>query len=139
MIAVMPRRAVIVHDLDHARAAIAAAADLGVAVELWSAAAAAASAGAGWFDAVIRQARRDRPDGDVVAVLDCGDRPDLAQAALRQGLRHICFRGSRSVAGRLADIAAQSGATLHRSRPKALDLLHVEDPLAACRRWFGGD
>lgn len=139
MIPAMSRRAVIVHDLDHARAAIAAAADLGIAIELWSAPAAAASAGAGWFDAVIRLARRDRSDIDVVAVLDCGDRPDLAQAALRQGLRHICFRGSRSVAERLADIAAQFGATLHRSRPKALDLIDVEDAFAACRRWLCGD
>lgn len=139
MIPAMPRRAVIIHDLHQARATLNAAAELGVAIEVWSAPGAAAYAGAGWFDAVIRLARRDHADVDVLAVLDCGDRADLAQAALRQGLRHICFRGSKPVAARLADIAAQCGATLHRRRPKALDLLHVADALAACRQRFGGD
>lgn len=139
MIAAMPRVAVIIHDLGHARAALAAAADVGVAVQLWSAPGAAAYAGAGWFDALVRLARRDHPDADVQAVLDCADRADLAQAALRQGLRGICFRGSKAAAARLADIAAQYDATLHRRPPNALDLLYVEDPFDACRTWFSGD
>jgi len=72
-------------------------------------------------------------------VLDCDDRADLVQAALRQGLTHVCFRGSRAVAARLADIARQYGATLHRKRPRALDLLYCDDPPAACRAWFAAD
>lgn len=139
MIAAMSRFAVIIHDLGHARAALAAAAGAGVAVELWSAPGAAAYAGAGWFAAVVRLARQEHPDADVQAVLDCGDRADLAQAALRQGLRGICFRGSKPAGGRLADIAARQDAILHRRRPSALDLLYVEEPFDACRKWFGGD
>lgn len=139
MIAAMPRFAVIIHDLGHARAALAAAADMGVAVELWSAPGAAAYAGAGWFDALVRLARQDHPDADVQAVLDCGSRADLAQAALRQGLRGICFHGSKAAAARLADIAAQHDATLHRRRPNTLDLLDAAEPFDACRTWFGGD
>jgi hypothetical protein len=72
-------------------------------------------------------------------VLDCDDRADLAQAALRQGLTHVCFRGAQAVAVRLADIARQYGATLHRKRPRALDLLYTDDPLAACRGWLAAD
>jgi hypothetical protein len=132
-------RAVVIHELAHARAACEAAAALGVAVELWSAPGAAASAGAGWFDAVIRLACPGQTDSGLVAVLDCADRADLAQAAVRQGLRHVCYRGPAAVARRLADIAAQSGATLHRRRPAALDLLYCDDPAAACRAWLGGD
>lgn len=139
MIADMSRRAIIVHDLAQARAALAAANELGIAAELWSAPAAAASAGAGWFDAVIRLAQRDHPAVEVMAVLDCADRADLAQAALRQGLSHVCFRGRKSVADRLADIASQYQATLLRRSPRALDLLYVEDAPDACRRWLGGD
>lgn len=133
----MRTRAVVIYELAHARAAREAAAVLGVAVELWSAPGAAASSGAGWFDAVIRLACGGRTDADLVAVLDCADRADLAQAAFRQGLRHVCYRGPAAVALRLADIAARSGARLHRRRPAALDLLYCDDPAAACRAWLG--
>jgi hypothetical protein len=139
MIGVVKSRAVIIHELAHARAALGAAAELGAAVELWSAPGAAAYAGAGWFEAVIRLACGGREAADLVAVLDCAERADLVQAALRQGLRHVCYRGPDAVAWRLADIAAQLGASLHRRRPRALDLLYCDDPGAACRKWLGGD
>jgi hypothetical protein len=139
MINDMAVRAVIIHELAHARAALAAAAQAGVAVEVWSAPGAAASAGAGWFDAVIRLAAADGTDVAVTAVLDCNDRADLAQAALRQGLNHVHYSGPEAVARRLADIARQTGATLHRRRPPALDLLYCDNPETACRAWLGGD
>jgi hypothetical protein len=132
-------RAVVIHELAHARAALAAAAALGRPVELWSAPGAAASAGAGWFDAVIRLAAGGRPGAQVTAVLDCHDRADLVQAALRQGLSHVCYSGPAEVARRLADIAGQCGATLHRKRPPALDLLYCDNAEAACLKWLGGD
>jgi hypothetical protein len=135
----MSARAVVIHELAHARAALAAAAALGRPVELWSAPAAAASAGAGWFQAVIRLALDGRSVAGVTAVLDCGDRADLVQAALRQGLLHVCYSGPVGVARPLADIAGQLGATLHRRRPPALDLLYCDNAEAACRTWLGGD
>jgi hypothetical protein len=133
----MKVRAVIIHELAHARAALAAAAELGVAVELWSAAGAAAYAGAGWFDAVLRAAGNQVPSAVFMGVLDCDDRADLVQAALRQGLKHVCFRGPKAVAARLADIARQGGAALYRKRPRALDLCGRADADAACRAWLG--
>lgn len=138
-LAAMKPRAVIIHELGHARAALAAAAEVGVPVELWSAPGAAAAAGAGWFDAVILAAGSERHGALFVAVLDCADRADLVQAALRQGLRHVCFRGSKAVAARLADIAGQYGATLHRRLPRALDLWDRTDAYAACRAWLGDE
>ena len=136
----MKARAVVIHELAHARAALAAAAELGVAVELWSAPGAAAYAGAGWFDAVMRAARNRLPAAVFIGVLDCDDRADLVQGALRQGLKHVCFRGSKAVAIRLSDIASHYGATLHRKLPRALDLCDRADADAdaACRAWLGG-
>ena len=134
----MQARAIIIHELAHARAALAAAAELGAAVELWSAAGAAAYAGAGWFDAVLRAAGNQAPSAVFIAVLDCDDRADLVQAALRQGLTHVCFRGPNALAARLADIARQRGATLHRKRPRALDLRGRADADTACRAWLAG-
>ena len=131
----MKARAIIIHELAHVRAALAAAAEQGVPVELWSAPGAGIYAGVGWFDAVLRRAAQEAPAACFIGVLDCDDRADLAQSAFRQGLRHVCFRGRKAVADRLADIASRTGATLHRRRPPALDLLYAEDPVAACRRW----
>jgi hypothetical protein len=131
-------RAVIIHGLAHARAALAAAAAHGVPVELWSAPGAAAYAGAGWFDALLRAAGNQAPSAVFIGVLDCDDRADLVQAALRQGLAHVCFRGSNVVAAKLTDIARQCGASLHRKRPsRALDLDNCADADATCRAWFG--
>jgi hypothetical protein len=135
----MSARAVVIHELAHARAALAAAAALGKPVELWSAPGAAVSAGAGWFDAVIRLAADGHANARVTAVLDCHDRADLVQAALRQGLPHVCYSGPDAIAWRLADIADQRGATLHRKRPPALDLLYCDNAESACRTWLGGN
>jgi hypothetical protein len=134
----MPRepRAVTVHGLEDALAAAAAAAALGRPVRLLSAPGAAAYAGAGWFAALVRLARQRQPQAALAATLDCGDRPELVQGALRAGLDDLVFTGPAAVAARLADIAGQRGARLRRRRPPALDLAGVADPAAACRGWL---
>ena len=68
-------RAIIVHDLGHARAALAAAAECGRPVTLLSAAGAAGYAGAAWFLRVVALAAAENPDAQWDAVLDCADRP----------------------------------------------------------------
>ena len=129
-------RAVAVHGIADARAALAAAAETGVPVVLVSAPSGAAALGAGWWQALIRQLAAEFPGVAVTAILDCGSRADLVQAALRQGLRELCFRGAPGVARKLAEIADQYGARLHRRLPEALDLTGFPDPAAACRDWL---
>ncbi|HLB80355.1 MAG TPA: hypothetical protein VJJ77_07615 [Dongiaceae bacterium] len=126
------------HGLADAEAALAAAARLGVPLTLVSAPGGAESGGAGWFEAVVRRAAAAHPEVEVTAILDCGDRADLVQAALRQGLKDVCFRGPARIADRLADIARQRDARLHRRLPPALDLFGAADRAAACRRWLAG-
>jgi fructose/tagatose bisphosphate aldolase len=132
----MAERAIVVHCLADAEAALAAAAEAEAPVILLSAAGAAAYGGIGWFAALAREAGRRRPDARVRTMLDCGERPDLVQAAFRDGFRDVVFTGRKAVADRLADIAGQWGARLHRRRPKALDLLGAAEPLAAARAWL---
>ena len=127
---------IVVHELAHVRAALTAAAERGCAVTLVSAPNAAAYAGVGWFAALLREAKAAFPTATYVAILDCGDRADLVQAALREGLKDISFRGTDRIAARLADIAGQRQAHIHRRLPPALDLLDHPDPLAACRNWL---
>ena len=124
------------HTLDHARAAVAAAAERGVSTILLSPPGAAAYLGAGYFMAMVAQARESHPNVPVTAVLDCADEPGHALAALRGGVDAIVFTGPAKVAAKIEDIAQQSGATLWRRRPDALDLLDNADPARACRAWL---
>lgn len=127
--------AIVFHGLADAKAALAAAAALGVPVTLLSAPAAASYAGPGWFRAVVEQARAAHPEAEAAAVLDCGDRSGHALAALREGVTAIRFSGKTS--DKIEDIAAQYGARVVRDRPEALDLQEVAgDPAAACRAWL---
>jgi len=130
--------AIVIHGLAHATAALAAAAELSVPVTLISAPSAAGYVGPAWFRAVVEQARAGHPKVDVTAVLDCGDMPGDALAALRDGAAIIRFSGD--TAAKIADIAAQCGALVIAERPQALDLAEVErsrrDIGRACREWL---
>ena len=130
--------AIVVHGLAHAEAALAAAAELGVAVTLISAEGAAGYAGPTWFRMVVEEARAAHPEAQVTAVLDCGDLAGYALAALRDGAQIIRFSGD--TADKIADIAAQYDARVIAARPEALDLAPVErarrDLVRACREWL---
>ncbi len=135
----MAGRAIIVHSLDHALAALAAAAELGAPVTLLSPPGAAAYMGAGYFQALIDEARAEYLRVPVASVLDCGEEPGLALAALRQGLKAVRFSGPAQVADKIARIAGQMGAELVREELPALDLLDVSEPRAACLEWLEGE
>ncbi len=129
-------RAIIVHDLDHAVAALSAAAELDVPVTLASAPGAVAYLGAGYFQAMIEAAREEVPDATSVAVLDCGEAPGLALAALRQGIAAVCLRGTRKTLAKVAEIATAHGALLNPETGPALDLEGEPDGRGACRDWL---
>lgn len=133
------KRRIIVHSLDQARAALRAAAELGVGVTLASAAGAGAYAGPLWFKALIDAARQAYPEVDLDALLDCAEEAGSALAALRAGIARVGFNGPAETRERLAAIAAALGAAIE-SEPvgEALDLLDARDPLAAARAFLAG-
>jgi fructose-bisphosphate aldolase class II len=125
-------RRIIVHSLDHARAALAAAGALAVPVTLVSAAGAGAYAGPLWFKALIEAARQEHPEVEMSAVLDCAEEAGMALAALRAGLKQVRFSGTASQRARIAAIAASLGAALDGdAADAALDLVDARDPKAA--------
>ena len=132
----MRGRAIIVHSLDHAKAALSAAAELGVPVTLRSAPGAAAYLGAAVFRDMIAEAVRTYPGVALTAVLDCGDNPGLALNALRQGIKVVRLEAAADVRSRVADIAAQSGAAVDEERDSVLDLLDTADFRSACLAWL---
>ena len=133
----MSGRAVIIHSFDHARAAFAAARDLGVPVTLATAPGASAYLGPAWLPEVAALAGEAVPDVDCSLLLDCGDRAGDVMAALRTGLPQVVFDGPEAVAQKLAAIAEARGAALVRDMPPLLDLRGCDDPEVACRTWLG--
>ena len=131
----MTGKIIIFHNLEQARAALAAARESGATITLQSAPGAAAYAGVGYLKAVIEQA------GAADAVIDCGEDSGLALAALRAGWKRVMFSGDADVFAKLADIAEQQGARVMEPEPdrSALDLLDTPDPAAACRKYLGSD
>lgn len=135
---------ILIHSLDDARAALAAAAALGVPVTLASAAGAAGYAGPGWFGEVVTAAQAEYPAVSVRAVLDCGDSPGAVMAAIRWATMpgrvqfDLRFTGDPRHDKALSEMAAAAGLRLIRELEPGLDLRRVHDPREACRSWLDG-
>ena len=131
-------RAVTVISPAQVTAALSAAATTGHPIILLSAPFAADYVGPAWFAKLVATAAKDFPDAMATPVLDCGDAPGFALAALRIGITAICFDGP--TAARIRDIAEQYGATVLAERPKSLDLQALDigraDLVAACTAWL---
>jgi hypothetical protein len=131
---------VIVHSLTQARAAVAAAAALGMSVTLLSARGMAGFMGPMWFKALIDEANETHPGAAATAMLDCADEPGTVLAALRAGLKRVRFTGAADMRAKLEAIARQSGATIEGDGDTpTLDLLDCRDPTAAARAFLARD
>jgi hypothetical protein len=74
-------------------------------------------AGPGWWTALIEAARDTVPTPRFSSVLDCGDDPGAAMAAIRAGAEAVIFTGRADVAERLAGIADSANCQLITARP----------------------
>ncbi len=131
-------KAVTVHNLRQAMAAASAAADVGRRIVLLSPPDAAGTLGPAVFLSIAEAAQQAYPTVDIEAMLDCGQSPGFAAAALRHG--HTAIRYDGPAVDAIRDIAGQIGATVHRERPPSIDLAAIEteghDPEEACRDWM---
>jgi hypothetical protein len=124
----MPNPCITVHSLDHARAALHAAAAAGARVTLLSAPGAAAYVGPGWFGQLLNQLCDRERAALAGAYLDCGPRPGDALAAFRAGVPGVIFTGRGDVADKLRALAEAQDIAFRTDRPAALDLLEVREP-----------
>ena len=104
----------VIASLPEARAAIEAAGSSGVAAELESPPDAASIYGVLWFAELNRALLAEFPGLSFSLTLDCGNRADLAHAALVEGIKRIRFSGHPDAAKALSDIAQQLDATVCR-------------------------
>jgi acyl-CoA synthetase (AMP-forming)/AMP-acid ligase II len=125
--------AVIIHGLPDARAALRP----GRPVTLLSAHGAAAYAGVLWWRELIAAARAAHPATQVHDVLDCGDAPGHAMAALRVGQRLLVLNGACPAFAAVAAAAARLGAHVLPAPPPALDLAE-RGARQRLPRWLGG-
>jgi hypothetical protein len=102
--------AVVIASLPEARAALEAARSSGVAAELESPPGAAGTYGVLWFAELNRALLAEFPGLSYSLTLDCGNRADLAHAALVEGIKRIRFSGHPDAARALQDIARQLDA-----------------------------
>ena len=123
----------IIHDLQHAISALKAAGQMDIPVVLVSAPGAARTGGAGWWRAMIAQARAAFPAANATCILDCADEPGTALAAIREGVEAIAISVPDPGFERLVDIAGQSGvAILPIAWDTACDLAGSNDPQGDC-------
>ncbi len=127
---------IIIHGIDHARAALSVAAKLDVSLTLLSAPSAAAYLGSTVFRDIISEAHKDYPGVSVTAVLDCGDEPGMAMAAMRHGIKAVRISNPPEIRAKLADIADQRGVVVFEYDGPVLDLLDMTNPAAACLTWL---
>ncbi len=123
--------AVVVHGLADAQRALR----VGRPVTLLSAPGAALFAGCLWWRELVAAARAAHPATPAQDVLDCGDAPGQAMAALRAGQRLLILDPACPAFGAVRSAAATLGAIVLAGRPPALDLA---DPTARRRlaRWL---
>lgn len=113
----MTAERVVVANLAEARAALAAARSSGAVAELESPPGAALAYGVLWFAELNRVLAAEFGSDAFILTLDCGERADLAHAALAEGIKRIRFSGHPAAAAALRDIAAQLGARVLAGEP----------------------
>ncbi len=131
---------IVVHSLDQARAALAAASALKRPVVLASAPGAGCYAGPSWFQSLTALAQAAYPEAQMEAVLDCGAEAGVALAALRMCFKRVSFSGGAEARAKLEDIARALGAAVEAGGDHpALDLRDGKNAQALCESYLAGE
>lgn len=131
-------RRIIIHGINHARAACQAAMaqETTASLELWSARSAVGSLGPAWFGNITEIVQKEFPALTIIGVLDCGDAPGNALAALRHGITCIYFSAPPAVTEKIKAIARHTKADVRIRRPSMPDLMDFSDPSDILQRHF---
>ena len=132
----MPIPAFVVHDLEQAKAALKAARERGLCVLLVSAPNAARALGPAVWREMTVGADKAEPGALAAALLDCGDDPGLALAALRAGVKAVRTGAAPEVRAKIADMAGQMGATIVADRPDPACEMGGGDAFSLARDWL---
>ncbi len=134
---------IVIHAIEHARTALAVAAELGIPLTLISGPGAGSYGGVAWFGEMVATAADEFPAVALTAILDCGEAPGHVLAAIRWHTPErrklvLRFTGPEDTFERLTDMAQQAGLRVIRDVEPGLELRGARDPSEACRRWLRG-
>ena len=128
---------VIVHNPDQLRAVFQAAERNRYTCRAVTSAWAGPAHGALYWSNAEAALRATYPRADVTVALHCGDDAGQALAALREKWPCLVFDGNPVVTKKIADVAAEQGATLlEPPDPDALDIGQAADADATLDTWM---
>ena len=130
-------RPVVIHGIYHARASCRASLGNGQLVSIWSAFGASSYMGPRWFFEIIKLVRSEFPTLKILGILDCGDQPGDALAAIETGIEALALTAKPAALRSIREIADQANVNLHSRPSHKLDLSKCLDAEACCKRWFG--
>jgi len=127
---------VVVHNTGHVRDCVAMSQKLGRPVTLISPPGAVASMGPEVYRQMIASAISGPLPEGITAVIDCGDTPGQALAALRAGCLAIRLDADSDVLAKLRDMAGSDGVVMDGAPLHALDLADPAIPPDALHDWL---
>ena len=124
----------IVHTLNQAKAALAAAGACDVYITMRTSPGATYYMGLTGLKAVFEEAKETYPKVKHAVVVDCGFDAALAHRAMVMGFKQISFSGTKGMKIKLSKIGAQLSAKLVSPRipSNAVDLSYTRQPKKAC-------
>lgn len=136
----MQQRAIVIHSLDHARAALQAPGP--APLLLLSAESAGCFMGPPWWAALIESLASEMQAAGATDLLDCGASAGRCMEALRLGLRRLVLSPACPQFAEVRRRGKALGAELVTERPPALDLASLDgrrDRFEVLQDWLSGD
>ena len=126
----------IVRGIEEARLVCQAAHERNVSVTLWSPPFGAAQMGPLWFQRMGGLIAEEFPDLAVDMILDCGDAPGHALAALRQGIGAIALTARPAVRLKIEALARRGGTRVVRRPTRIFDPGATGNDTDSLHRWL---
>ena len=126
----------IVRGIEDARLVCRAADGRNIPVTLWSPPFGAAQMGPLWFQRMGALIAEEFPGLAVEMVLDCGDTPGHALAALRQGIGAIALTARPAIRRKIEALAKKGGTRVVRRPARIFDPEAIANDPDSLDRWL---
>jgi|TARA_B100001750_G_scaffold217596_1_gene203072 hypothetical protein len=131
-----PKCGIVIHNIEHARAALRASSATKIPIAVISAPYAGCYAGVSWFLKIEEKVRKEFSKSKAIFILDCGDEPGIALEAFRLGVKFIFLKGSKKIIKKVSEIGAKKKSALYQKKIQILDLKNKISFLEQCEIWL---
>jgi len=127
---------IVIHNIEHARAALKASSATKVSIAIVSAPYAGCYAGVSWFVKIEEKIRKEFSKTKAIFILDCGDEPGVALEAFRLGVKFIFLKGNKKIIKKISEIGLKKKSSLYQKKLKILDLKDKINFSEQCIIWL---